>query len=73
MDAVGLHHAGQQRDLLEEERLEGQLVLAGEVAEDLLETRRVARPVIGRNLHAEQQHPGAGILRGLDDFFEVAA
>jgi acyl-CoA thioesterase-1 len=37
-------------------------VLAGEVVEDLLEAVGVFRAVIGRDLHAEQQHPGAGRL-----------
>ena len=63
MQPILLHERGVQRHRLEQERHERQVVLLGaDPAYICREFGRVARAVVGRHAHADEQHARAGAL-----------
>src|SRR5882762_1888987 len=60
--AVLLHAGWIEGHLLQQERHERQMILVCQLGEHTRELLGVARPVVGRDAHADQQDPGAGGL-----------
>ena len=72
MEAVGLVERRITGDPLEQERNQWHVVLAGQIAIHLAERRGVFGAVVGRRLHAGQNHEGSALLTALDDGGQVA-
>src|SRR5207253_10188989 len=73
MHAVGLHEGRIEGHLLQQERYERQMILVCQLGEYTREALRVARPVVGRNADADQQHACPGRLRQAHHAREVLA
>lgn len=71
MQAVLLHDRGVQRDPLEEKGYEAYVMCCSQCGKNLLEGGGVAGAVVGRQLHAEQEHFGPVLSAQLDHFPEL--
>jgi hypothetical protein len=72
MDAVGLVELGDAADSGEQERHQGDVQLARQARVDGGEAAGVVGAVVGRDLHAHQQHAGAGGAGAAHDLAQVA-
>jgi hypothetical protein len=70
MQTVALHAAG-PRHPFQQERNQRDFVLRRQIAIDALKCGNIIRAVVGRQRHARQQHPRAGILQRHDDLVQV--
>ncbi len=73
MGAVGLHHAGDAIDILEQEGKHGDAVLFGQQGVGLVELLDVVGAVVGRKGDAGEDNTSTGMLQGCDDPVEVGA
>jgi putative ABC transport system ATP-binding protein len=73
MDAVALEGRGVERKSREQEGHERRVLRTRNLAEGGCKRVRVGLPVIGRDLHPDQQHPGARIPGGPCHRLEVRA
>ncbi len=76
MDAIGLEPTlgiGHVGNAFEEEGYQTRFVLLCHLGEGVGKARAVIGPVIGRHLHAQQQHLGASALAGLNHGLQVTA
>jgi hypothetical protein len=73
VQAVLLHQAVVERDLVEQERHVRESLPARELAVEVMELPGVDGAVIRRNPHADEQNPRAGLLRKTHDGLEVGA
>ena len=73
MQAVRLHEVRFEGDRFQQEGYIRQVVTLRDIREHLTEIGRVARSVVGRQAHADEQDLRARVLRHPDHFFQVAA
>jgi len=73
VSAVGLHHAGDAVNILEQEGKHGDAVTAGQQGVGLVELADVVGAVVWREGDAGEGNFGPGTLQGGDDLAEVGA
>src|ERR1700722_18085500 len=73
MQAICLHEIGIQGNPFEQERHERQVIFLCYIREHLAEVRRIARAVVGRQAHADEQDLRACALCHGDHLFQVGA
>src|SRR6185312_7233017 len=73
VNAVGLEQRVVGAEAFEEKWYERRLVTLRRIGVERRETRRVRAAVVRRQLHADEQHLRARLLRGLDHRIEVGA
>ena len=71
VNAIRLVESGHASDTLQQEWDERHPVFAREVLIHLTKSAGVRFPVVGRGLHADEQHGNAALLRAVDDALEV--
>jgi hypothetical protein len=73
VQSIRLHEVRIQGDRFEQERHEGHVLVVRNVAEHSIEVGRVARSVIGRQAHADEQCLSPGRMNRTDHLFQIGA